>query len=112
MPAELEVVVDLGQDGYPPVHNHRYKSTCLRVLVQKYLLAGTKVLACWYNCLLVQKHLLAGTKVLAYLTSEPPIYSQWLSREKGVDRHKFVAYLAASRTVRLGAFSSTLVPLI
>ena len=88
MPAELEVVVDLGQDGYPPVHNHRYKSTCLRVLV------------------------LAGTKVLAHLTLEPPLYSQWLSREKGVDRHKFVAYLAASRTVRLGAFSSTLVPLI
>ena len=42
-----------------------YKSTCLLVqgtclLVQKYLLAGTKVLAYW---LLVQKYLLTGTKV-------------------------------------------------
>ena len=43
-----------------------YKSTCL--LVQEYLLTGTKVLAYLYKStrLLVQKYWLTGTKVLAY----------------------------------------------
>ncbi len=46
--------------------NYWYKSACL--LVQKYLLTGTKVLIYWYKsaCLLVQKYLLTGTKVLNY----------------------------------------------